>query len=88
VTSVERVEHCRHQSTSKTDETVVRVKELVLESRRITIHEVAYMLEYLFGSVQSILKDNLNMLWIAAKFLLPFLSKEQKKKYITLYQYL
>lgn len=38
-----------------------QVNEFVLENRRMTMHEVANMFELSFGSVQSILKDNMNM---------------------------
>jgi hypothetical protein len=46
---------------SKADKNVDWVKELVHENSRITICEVANMLGISYGSVQSILKDNLNM---------------------------
>jgi hypothetical protein len=55
------------------------VKELVHKNRRISIHEVASMLGISFGSLQSILKDNLNMHWIAAKFVPHLLNEEQKE---------
>jgi hypothetical protein len=58
-----------------------QMKELGLENRRITVSGVACMLEILFGAVQSILKFNLNMLCIAAKFVLPLLMEEQQKNY-------
>jgi hypothetical protein len=43
-------------------------KELDYEYKRITIWEVANMLGISFRSVQSILKDNLNMHQTATKF--------------------
>jgi hypothetical protein len=45
------------------------VKELVLKSRRMTTYEVTDMLGISFGWVQSILRDNLKMHWIATKFM-------------------
>jgi diacylglycerol kinase len=38
-----------------------RMNVFVLENRRMTMHEVANKFELSFGSVQSMLKDNMNM---------------------------
>lgn len=73
VTCVKDAERAGRPSTSKTDE-----NELVHENRRITIRELADTINISFGSVQSILKDNLNMCRIAAKFVPHLLSEEQK----------
>jgi hypothetical protein len=61
VTSVEDDVHSVHPSMSKTDENVDQMKEHVHKNTRLTIHEVANMLHISFGSLWSILKDNLNM---------------------------
>jgi hypothetical protein len=61
------------------------MKEHVLEHRKITIPEAVNMLEILFGSVQSILKDSLNMCCIAAKYVFYLLSREQKKNRVNTY---
>jgi transcription initiation factor IIE alpha subunit len=50
-----------NQSVSKTGESVDQVIDLVLKNGRITLHELAKMLEILFRSVQSIFKDSLNV---------------------------
>jgi hypothetical protein len=69
VISAEKTECSGHPSTRKTKENVDQVKEIVHENKRITIHEVANMLGISsFGSVQSILKEHLNMHQIATKF--------------------
>jgi hypothetical protein len=51
-------------------------KELVLQNRRITIHEVADMLDVSSGSVQDIFKDSLNMGQVAIKLMPCLLSEE------------
>jgi hypothetical protein len=51
---------------SKTGENVDQVIELVLKNRRVTVVEPANMLGVLFGSVQSMLKDSLNVHQLAA----------------------
>jgi hypothetical protein len=43
-------------SNAQTEENVDQVKGLVLKNRKITIHEVANMLDISIGSVQSISK--------------------------------
>jgi len=45
VTSAEHAEDSERPPTKKVDENVNRMQELVLENRRITIHEVADTLE-------------------------------------------
>jgi predicted transcriptional regulator len=45
----------------QTDENVGRVKESVFTNRRISICEVANMLQTSFVSVQGIMKDNLDV---------------------------
>jgi hypothetical protein len=63
------------KTTSKTNENVNWVKELVLTNRRTTICKVA---ANFVGSFQSIWKDNLNMHQNSAKFMPCLLSEEQK----------
>jgi hypothetical protein len=60
---------------------VDQVEELGLGNRRITVSGVACLLQILFGTVQNILKGNLNMLCIVAKFVLPLLMEQQQKNY-------
>ncbi|KYN30749.1 hypothetical protein ALC56_14951 [Trachymyrmex septentrionalis] len=62
-------------STSKTDENVQEVKEIVLKNRRITIREIANDLNISFGSCQSILTDVLGMTRVSAKFVPKLRSK-------------
>lgn len=50
-------------------ENVDRVKERVFEKRRVTLHEVANITGNLFVSVQSILRENLNVSSVAVKFM-------------------
>jgi hypothetical protein len=45
MTSAQDAQHLGHPPTVKTDENVDRVKQLVLENRRITICEAAHMLQ-------------------------------------------
>jgi len=64
------------QSTMQTDENVDRVKESIFKNRRISICDVANMLQTSFVSVQGTLKDNLDVGQTATKFVLWLMSKE------------
>jgi len=56
------------------------------KNRRIAIHEVGNILGIPFGTVQRILKDNLSMHQIAAKFASCLLSEEQKEHHVSMCQ--
>ncbi|KAG5344564.1 SETMR methyltransferase, partial [Acromyrmex heyeri] len=45
-------------STSKTDENVDEIRQLLIENRKLTIREIAETTNISFGSVQSILRDD------------------------------
>jgi len=48
-------------STSKTQENVERVIEMIRSNRRLTIREISEYLNISYGSVQNILTTDLNM---------------------------
>lgn len=66
-------------STSKTDENVQNVEKLIRSNRRLTIRELAEDFNISYGSIQSILTDNLHMRRVSAKFVPRLLSGEQKE---------
>lgn len=70
----------------KTNENVDQARELFRENRRIAIHEVGNILGTSFGTFQRILKDNLSMHQIAAKFASCLLSEEQKEHHVSMCQ--
>jgi hypothetical protein len=63
------VENFESSWTNKTDQMVIPVKELAFENRGMIIRKGSEILGTSFRSVQSILKGNLYLCWIAAKFL-------------------
>jgi hypothetical protein len=77
VTSVEDAKYLGCPSASRTDENVDWMKEFGVENGRIIICEVGNMLGILYWVSSEIFKDNLNMCWIATKFVPYLLSKEQ-----------
>jgi hypothetical protein len=63
---------CSGRSSTRTDETVAQVNELTHQNRHLTI----------CGTYQHILTDELNMKWIAAKFVPYALTDDQKQQYV------
>ena len=66
--SVEDEERSGRPSTSKTQENVERVSEMIPSNRRLTVREISDDLNISYGSVQNILTTNLNTRRVSAKF--------------------
>lgn len=66
-------------STSRTDENVAKIREIVLEDRRRTIDEMVELSGVTWSSVQRILTEDLRMKRVAAKFVPRLLTAEQKQ---------
>ena len=66
--SVEDEERSGRPSTSKTQENVERVNEMIRSNRRYTIREISEDLNISYGSVQNILITDLNMLQLTHRF--------------------
>ncbi|KAG5324962.1 MOS1T transposase, partial [Acromyrmex heyeri] len=49
-------------STSKTDENVDEIRQLLIENRKLTTREIAETTNISFGSVQSILREDLSLI--------------------------
>ncbi|KAF2879594.1 hypothetical protein ILUMI_26576, partial [Ignelater luminosus] len=77
------VEEEQRSSTSKTDENVQKIAKMVHANRRLTIRELADELNISYGSVQSILTDNLQTRRVSAKFVPRFLTGEQKENRVS-----
>jgi hypothetical protein len=79
--SVENDERTGRPSTSKTIGNVNKVRELIHEDRRRTIHKLADTIGISYGVCQEILTENLNMRRIAPKFVRRLLANVQKQCY-------
>ena len=78
-TSLEDDERSGRLSTSSTPTNVETIRWLVHEDRRITIKEIAAIVNVSYGTVQTILTRDMNMHRIAAKFVPRLLTPEQKE---------
>jgi len=65
--SAEDEEGSGRPSTSKTQENVERVREMVRSNMRLTIREISEDLNISYGSVQNILSADLNMRRVSDK---------------------
>ena len=65
-------------STSHTEETVARVREIIRADRRLTIKKVAEEVRIAFGTCQKLLTEDLRMRRVTAKFVPRLLTAEQK----------
>jgi len=66
--SVEYEERSGSPSTSKTQEDVERVSEMIRSNRQLTIREISEDLNISYGSVKNILTTDLNVRRVSAKF--------------------
>jgi len=71
-------------STSKIQENVERVSEMIWSNRRLTIREISEGLNIYYGSVQNILTTDLNMRRVSAKFVPRVLTVEQKQQHLSI----
>jgi hypothetical protein len=77
-TSVDDDERSGRPSTGKTPENIAKVREAILADHGQIIHDVCEIVGLSYGTVRSILADNLNMRHISARFVPRLLSDDQK----------
>ncbi|KAJ4445764.1 hypothetical protein ANN_12449 [Periplaneta americana] len=77
-TSVEHEQRCGRPQTARSAAVVERVRNLVMADRRLTVLEIAEEVGVSKDSAHAILREDLNMNRVAAKFVPKLLSPEQK----------
>ncbi|GFU34897.1 HTH_48 domain-containing protein [Nephila pilipes] len=77
-TSAERKQRCGRPQTARSAANVKRVRNLVMADRRLTVREIAEEVGVSKDSAHAILREDLNMNRVAAKFVSKLLSPEQK----------
>ncbi|XP_015905835.2 protein GVQW3-like [Parasteatoda tepidariorum] len=65
--SIEDDERSGRSSTSKTDENIDKLKEMLVNNHKLTIREIAESLNISYGPVQDILVNDLGLRRVAAK---------------------
>ncbi|PNF37365.1 hypothetical protein B7P43_G17725, partial [Cryptotermes secundus] len=78
-TSTDDDDRSGRTSTGTTPENVVKVRDLILQDRRVTIQDLCNTLGLSYGTCQRILSEELNMRRIAANFVTQLLQNEQKQ---------
>ena len=78
-TSVDDDPRSGQPSTSKTDDNVAKVREVIRSDRRLTVREVAEEVSISKTVCHEILTENLGMHRIAAKFVPRLLTDDQKQ---------
>ncbi|GFT66752.1 protein GVQW3 [Nephila pilipes] len=77
-TSAESEQRCGRPQTARSAANVERVRNLVMTDRRLTVREIAVEVGVSKDSAHAILREDLNMNRVAAKFVPKLLSPEQK----------
>ncbi|XP_018314337.1 histone-lysine N-methyltransferase SETMAR-like [Mycetomoellerius zeteki] len=77
--SVEDDERSGRPSTSKTNENINKVREMLISNRKLTIRELAEDLNIAYGSVQDIIVNDLGLRRVAAKLVPKELNFMQKR---------
>jgi len=84
--NVEDDERPEHPSTSTSDDSVEKMKKMIMDNRRITIREVADEVCISIGSCHAIFSKVLGMKRVAPKFVPKLLNFEQKQRRVEVSQ--
>jgi len=79
-TSVDDDEHTGRPRSCATPQTVARIQELFRQDRRRTIHDITEEVGTGYGTCKRILTEELGMHHVATKFVLRFLTADQKQQ--------
>ncbi|XP_029643900.1 uncharacterized protein LOC115218289 [Octopus sinensis] len=71
--------HSGRPSTSRTNENIMQVHELILEDRHRKIDELADMIDVSCSSYQRILSEELRMIRVATKFMPRLIMEDEKQ---------
>ena len=83
LTSIDDDEHAGRPRSCTTPETVERIKQLVRQDRRRTIHDIAEEVGIGYGTCQRVLTEEMGVHRVAAKFVPRTLRADQKQQRVT-----
>ena len=83
--SVTDEERSGRPATSKTEENIAKVRQIVLENRRLTVRSIAEQVNINRETVRKILTEDLDMRKVCAKMAPKELTEEQKQRRVFSY---
>jgi len=84
--TVTNKERSGRPSTSRTEENIAKIRQIVRENRRLTVRSIAEQVNIDRETVRKILTEDLDMRKVCAKMVPKELSEEQKQRRITICQ--
>jgi len=84
--SVTDEERSGRPATSRTEENIAKVRQIVRENRRLTVRSIAEQVNIDRETVRKILTEDLDMRKVCAKMVLKELTEEQKQRRVFSYQ--
>ena len=73
-------------ATSRTEENIVKIRQIVRENRRLTVRNIAEQVNIDRERVRKVLTENLDMRKVCAKMVPKELTEEQKQRRVTICQ--
>jgi len=83
--SVTDEERSGRQATSRTEETIANIRQIVRKNRRLTVRTIAEQVNTDRETVRKILTEDLDMRKVCAKMVLKELTEEQKQRRVFSY---
>jgi len=83
--SVTDEERSEWPATSRTEENIAKVRQIVRENRRLNVTSIAEQVNIVRETVRKILTENLDMKKVCAKMVPKELTKEQKQRRVFSY---
>jgi len=83
--SVTDEERSGRRATSRTEENIAKVRQIVRENRRLTVRSIAEQVDIDRKTVRTILTEDLDMWKVCAKMVPKELTKEQKQRRVFSY---
>ena len=74
---LEDAQHSGRPSTSRTEEVIEKVRQLIRSDRRMTVVELEHVVGIFHGSIHAILSDDLKRRYVSAKFVPRQLTTDQ-----------
>ena len=77
---------CENKSTSRSEDMIARVEQMVMEDRRLTVKHIAANAGISVGSVNTTLHDDLKMQKVSARWVPRMLTDENKAPHVAMCQ--